>query len=69
MSIGGADPGHESGRIPDILPCPGSDGAMLALLDHIAAELALEYIDRMKAAASASCKAKIEAHPSSEGPE
>jgi hypothetical protein len=46
---------------------PGSDGALNALLDHIATELAVEYVDLMEAAANASRKSRID--PTSAGAE
>jgi hypothetical protein len=66
MSLGGAGAaGHGPDTAGPTVVSPGSDGALDAMLDHIATELAIEYVDRMEGAAKPSGASEID--QSSEG--
>jgi len=70
MSIGGADDSsyQQDGALHD-MPSPGSRAALDLLLDHIASELAVEYVDRMRAATQAACESKTHPYRTSRGAE
>jgi hypothetical protein len=54
MSIGGEGvAGYEPDEAAGAMPAPGTHAALDLLVDHIAAELAMEYVDRMRTAAAA----------------